>query len=97
MNTSICAAIQSRAVLRFSYGGGARTAEPHCHGISRADNEVLRAWQTGGFSESGNPEGWKLFEVSQITGLSRTDSTFSSNRPGYNPSDKHMKSVHCHV
>lgn len=64
MNAGICAAIRSRAVLQFSYDGGIRTVEPHCHGISRADNEVLRAWQTGGYSESGEPVGWKLFEVS---------------------------------
>jgi hypothetical protein len=97
MNAAICAAIRNRSVLRFMYGGGVRTVEPHCHGISQAGNEVLRAWQTGGYSESGDPVGWKLFEVSRITGFSQTGTAFSSNRPGYNPGDRQMKSVHCNV
>ena len=97
MNTQICSAIRDRAVVRLWYDGGDRTVEPHCHGISRADNEVVRAWQIEGYSESGNPVGWKLFKVVQIRHLSRTDATFTTNRPGYNPNDKHMKSVHCHV
>ncbi len=97
MNAAICAAIQGRAILRFFYGGGTPTVEPHCHGISRADNEVLRAWQTDGFSESGDPVGWKLSEVRQITDLNQAGTAFSSNRPGYSPNDKYMKSVHCRV
>lgn len=97
MNTDICSAISDRAVVQFWYEGGTRTVEPHCHGISRADHEVLRGWQTGGYSESGNSIGWKLFDVSQMSSLSQTGSTFATNRPDYNPNDKHMKSVHCHV
>lgn len=97
MDTEICESIRERAVIQFWYEGGSRTAEPHCHGVSRTGNEVLRAWQTDGYSESGNPVGWKLFDVSKIAGLSRTGSTFPTNRPGYNPDDKHMRTIHCHV
>jgi hypothetical protein len=97
MSSTICAAIRNRAVITFSYGGGTRTVEPHCHGTSLANNEVLRAWQTQGYSSSGHHVGWKLFEVSQIVGLSTTEVRFSSNRPNYNPSDRGMKVVHCHV
>lgn len=97
MNNAVCAAIRSRAVLQFHYGGGIRTTEPHCHGVSRAGNEVLRAYQTGGYSESGNAFTWKLFDVSQISSLRETGDTFATNRPGYNPNDRQMTSVHCHV
>ena len=97
MNATICAAIRDRDVLRFSYSGGTREVEPHCHGISRAGNEVLRAYQTGGYSESGKTVGWKLFEVSRITGITRTGETFASNRPGYNPNDTQMSEIYCHV
>ena len=97
MNPAICAAIRARAIVRFTYNGGNRTVEPHCHGVSRADKEVLRGYQTGGASSSGEPVGWKLFEVDLIVGFGQTDSTFSSNRPDYNPNDKHMKEVHCNV
>jgi hypothetical protein len=97
MNSAICSAIHGRSVLEFSYGGGTRTVEPHCHGMNHSGHEVLRAWQKGGFSGSENRTGWKLFEVGQITGLRETGSTFASSRPGYNPNDKQMNAVHCHV
>jgi len=84
-------------VASFYYEGGMRTVEPHCHGISTAGNEVLRGYQTGGYSESGNPVGWKLFEVARIQNMSQTGDVFGSNRPHYNPNDESMRVVHCHV
>jgi hypothetical protein len=71
--------------------------EPHCHGISSADSEVLRGYQTGGYSSSGNPVGWRLFEVAKISGFRQSGQIFSSARPGYNPYDRGMVSVHCDV
>ena len=97
MNSLICNAISRRAVIIFHYHGGSRTVEPHCHGISTAGNEVLRGYQTGGYSESGNPVGWKLFEVSDMQNIQITGGTFGQNRPHYNPNDKGMQVVHCHV
>jgi hypothetical protein len=97
VNQNICAAISKRAVVRFYYEGGIRTVEPHCHGTSTAGNEALRGFQTGGYSESGNPVGWKLFDVSKISAWGDAGSTFASNRPGYNPQDRGMSRVHCHV
>ena len=97
MNTAICAAIRNRAVVQFHYNGGLRQVEPHCHGISTAGNEVLRGYQTGGYSSSGNPVGWKLYVVTGISGLQQTGETFPTDRPDYNPDDRGMSSVHCHV
>lgn len=94
---SICSAIRSQQVVEFYYDGGARTVEPFCHGTSTAGNEVLRGYQTGGYSSSGNPVGWKLFTVSDISGLSVTNTQFPGNRPGYDPNDSAMRNVHCHV
>ena len=97
MNSNICEAISRRAVMTFAYSGGVRMVEPHCHGVSRAGNEVLRGYQTGGYSKSGNPVGWKLYEVSQMSNIIITEENFTHNRPGYNPNDKGMQEVHCHV
>lgn len=97
MNTAICSAIRSRAVTQFYYDGGLRTVELHCHGTSSAGNEVVRGYQTGGYSSSGEPVGWKLFDVAKISGLRQTGVVFQVNRPGYNPSDSAMQYVHCHV
>lgn len=97
MNTTICNAIQARAVIQFHYDGGLRVVEPHCHGISRRGKEVLRAYQVQGHSRSGKTVDWKLFEVSKISGLQETGQVFPQNRPGYNPDDRGMRTVHCHV
>lgn len=97
MNSAVCDAIRGRRVLGFRYDGGDRTVEPHCHGVSTAGNEVLRAYQTAGSSRSGKPVGWKLFEVSKMSALQSQRETFGANRPDYNPNDNGMSSVHCNV
>lgn len=97
VNKAICDAIRSRAIIQFHYDGGLRIAEPHSHGISTAGSEVLRGYQTGGYSSSGDPVGWKLYLVASISGLRQTGKVFLANRPDYNPNDRGMISVHCHV
>ena len=97
MNNVICDAIQRRAVIQFYYDGGTREVEPHCHGTSTAGNEPLRGYQTAGYSKSGNSVGWKLFDVSQMRNIERTGEIFAHNQPQYNPNDRGMKVVHCHV
>lgn len=97
MNQDICSAIKSRRVLHFYYGGGYRRAEPFCYGVSRANNEVLRAYQVGGYSGSGNAVGWKLFEVGEMSNIEITDEQFNGARSGYNPNDLHMKQIYCCV
>jgi hypothetical protein len=50
MNEIICNAIESNRIREFYYNAGYRTAEQYCYGISRKGNELLRAFQTGGYS-----------------------------------------------
>lgn len=50
MNQIICEAIKSKRTLSLNYGGGARVVEPHCYGVSRSGEELLRAYQTSGHS-----------------------------------------------
>jgi predicted DNA-binding transcriptional regulator YafY len=97
MNARICNAIRDRKVIRFSYSGGFRNVEPFCHGISTVGNDVLRCWQIGGYSESGKPQGWKLFRMDAISNLTITDEAFEGRRPRYNPNDSAMTTIYCHV
>jgi predicted DNA-binding transcriptional regulator YafY len=97
MNSTICSAIRSRRVVQFDYDGGLRTAEPFCHGASMDGHDLLRAYQTGGYSESGNSVGWRLFRVDRMNNLNITDESFSGNRPGYNPDDGAMVRVYCRL
>lgn len=97
MSDSVCDAIRERSVIRLSYDGGMRVVEPHCHGRNKNGTELVRAYQTDGYSKSGNSSGWRLFDVDKIVGLRRTGAKFASNRPGYNPNDSNMSYAHCHV
>lgn len=97
VNTAICEAIRKRTVLRFFYHGRLRIVEPQCHGISTAGNEVLRGVQTGGESETGATAFGKLFEVAKMSDLRETGEVFAGPGRGYNPQDKGMVVVHCHL
>lgn len=95
MNQEICQAIEDKKIVTFSYDGGSRTIEPHCYGISKAGNELLRAYQTGGYSKSGKSVDWKLFSVNKISNLEVSTDTFDGTRPQYNPNDKAMAQIYC--
>lgn len=97
MNTTICNAIRNKQILEFNYDGGIRVVEPFCYGVSTAGFEVLRGFQTGGYSSSGNSLGWKLFRVDEISSIGNTTKKFDGNRPHYNPNDKQMTQIYCHI
>ena len=98
MRTNICSAISAKQVIQFYYNGGTRLVEPFCYGVHRdTGNEVLRSYQVGGHSESGEPVGWKLFRVAEISNLVVTDKHFTGVRDYYNPNDSAMKTIYCRV
>lgn len=78
--------------------GGTRLVEAFCYGVHRSsNNEVLRGYQVGGYSESGEPTGWKLFHVLDMLELVVTSKHFSGDRDYYNPNDSAMKTIYCRV
>lgn len=97
MDANICSAIGSKSVISFYYNGGTRVVEPFCHGSGKQGQELLRAYQVGGYSESGNPVGWKLFRADQISNVIQTGEHFNGSRPLYNPLDSAMRIIHCGV
>jgi predicted DNA-binding transcriptional regulator YafY len=99
MKTMICAAISDKKALRFLYDGdGERIVEPYCFGESQTGVDVLRAYQTRGYSSSGTPQGWRLFDVSKIANLTiLEDEPFAGERKGYNPNDSIMVRFYCRL
>lgn len=97
MNQIICNAIRNRCVLTFTYNGHPRVVEPHAYGLSRAKNEVIRCYQTGGTSDSGTVPRWRLMEVDQIEFLIVTEERFVGERIGYKRGDKHMPTIFCEL
>lgn len=86
----LISAIKKREVLRFIYGGKIRIVEPQTYGISTTGHEVLRAFQTGGRSHSGQMKMAKLFDVSKILELEKTGQHFLEALPSHNPQDSAM-------
>jgi hypothetical protein len=62
MNKQIYAAIKERQLIWFYYEELQRIVRPYAYGIHKdTGNEVLRAYQVGGYSSSGNIPGWRLY------------------------------------
>jgi len=90
-------AIKGRKVVGFFYYGSYRIVEPFCLGVSQTGKVVLRAYQTGGGRERGSSRGWRLFDLEKVSGFRTTGQKFESVRPDYNPADRQMKEIYCHV
>lgn len=97
MNQSICNAINSRTCLRVVYDGLNRIVEPHAYGVSTAGNEVMRVFQVGGGSASGESVGWKLMAIDQVQGLQATNTPSQAPRPGYKRNDSAMARIYCQI
>ena len=103
--TSVVDAIKKKDVCIIYYDGdepggkGLRKIEPVCFGYSKADNPVLRAWDSEGSSHTAQKgeqplPGWRLFRVDKILSFKPTTEKFNTMRPGYNPTgDKGMVKV----
>ena len=98
MKEIICEAIEKKRIISFNYKGLERIVEPYAFGTDNKGNYKLRAYQIGGFSESGKIEGWKLFSAENISNLDLLDKTFETIREGYNPlGDKQIPYIICKV
>ncbi len=78
------------------YDGAERVVEPHCHGLGPSGKELIRAYQLRP-QLAAEPHPWRLFDLARVTEAEVLELTFDSSRPGYNPVDQKMDSVHCHL
>ena len=93
----ISRAINERLLLAFSYDGYHRTVEPHTLGIDSKGHLALRAYQVDGGSSSGEYRGWKMFHVSEMSGLTVRSESFASARPGYKRGDNGFSAIHAQL
>jgi hypothetical protein len=96
MNSMIYDAIQEMRLIRFDYDGLTRLVEPCAYGTTSKGNEVLRAYQVSGFSNSGVNEGWKLFTVAKVENLG-TEVTVFSKRPDFRSGDSAIANMYCEI
>ena len=94
MNPELARGVREHRLLVFRYEDLDRTVEPHLYGVHRdSGNEILIAWQVGGFSHSADRPGWRNFIATDIRQLRLLGETFASPRPGYNASDERFRFV----
>jgi len=62
-------AIHQKKIVEFRYEGRTRVVEPHTVGVLTTGRPGLRAYQVGGYSESGTQPPWRLYQVDKMGGL----------------------------
>jgi hypothetical protein len=70
-------AVLDHRTVNLVYEGLRRVVEPHVIGIHEAGEPVLAAFQTGGFSHSGDLPGWRTFITTKIESVEPRDETFT--------------------
>lgn len=96
MEATIRKAISEKRCIEINYDGGVRSVEPHCYGLTKAGNPAFRGFQSSGASSSGNPQAWKMFELSKILSFNLLDEKFTT-RDGYKKGDKGMSEIYCEI
>ena len=94
----IISAINNHNVCTIYYEGdtisnpGYREIEPYVYGLSKRENQVIRAYQLGGKSDTPDTmPGWRLFRVDRMVDFMNSGDIFNEPKPLYNPSgDKDM-------
>ncbi len=97
MQQIICTSISKKQLLRINYDNrGEREIEPYCLGYNKKRNILLRAYQIIGDSDSGESDGWKLFDLKKISNILQLPVVFAV-RPQYNPNDSEMDLIICKI
>ncbi len=98
MHQDICRAIRELRLIQLRYDWGYRTVEPHAFGRNNKGNELLRVYQVGGTSKSGETTGWKLFRLDEINALCVLEEQFPGPRSGYKTADKALSGqIYCEL
>ena len=80
MDELIRKAISQKRLLRFSYGGRVRVAEPHVYGTISGRKQLL-TYQIAGESSSGDLPNWRRVELDGMRDLQILEDRFSGPRP----------------
>ncbi len=93
--------IDGRRIVEMSYddnedpgGKGTRWIQIYTYGVSKANNDVIRAYQVGGDTKTIQPR-WKMFRVDRIMNFKKLSGTFDEPKPLFNPNgDKDMIKIY---
>jgi predicted DNA-binding transcriptional regulator YafY len=86
----LISAIKGRRLVSLWYDPGVRVVEPHALGYGADGQLLLRAFQVGGASASGQPSHWKLFRLDRMRDAALNGQSFRQPRPDYQRDDRAM-------
>ncbi len=94
----ICKSIKDLRKLEIHYKNDLkRIIEPHAYGYDKNNNKLLSAYQTLGFSTTGNIPNWRLFKIEHIKYITELNEHFQPI-PDYNPLGyDYMKIIVCQI
>lgn len=81
--------VKNREVISISYHGSERELEPHALARYQTGELILLGWQVEGPSGSG----WRDFRVDGITSVKILGATFSTPRPGFDPTGAKFQEI----
>ena len=73
-------AIANRRLLRFTYDGAVRVAEPHDYGVHNGETKVLAFQREKAGRKSDNARGWRWLDTAKIHDCVVLDDTFRGSR-----------------
>jgi hypothetical protein len=98
MREFLCNAISSKSIVKVWYKGGYRYLEPHACGIGSKGHDLVRSYQVGGHSNSGEEMGWKLMVVDRVSEPESGFGFFDGPRPDYKMNDSAMPlGIYCQL
>ena len=70
-------AVLDHRTVNLVYEGLRRVVEPHLVGIHEAGEPMVAAFQTGGFSHSGDLPGWRTFITTKVESVDPREEKFT--------------------
>jgi hypothetical protein len=70
-------AVLDHRTVTLVYDGLRRVVEPHLVGIHEAGEPMVAAFQTGGFSHSGDLPGWRTFITAKVESVEPREERFT--------------------
>ena len=91
LEAQVIGAISERSEMAIDYkGDGERTVQPHALFRRDAGKVFVDALQTGGYSSSRDPNGWRQFELSEIVAARTLETSFEPSGE-YDPASERYK------
>jgi|SRR5215471_5327746 len=80
LDTQLRFAIAHKRLLRFTYDGATRVAEPHDYGVRKGEDKLLAYQREKAGRKTPDARGWRWLDTAKIQDCSVLDDTFDGSR-----------------